>query len=721
MSEFTLSKIEITGFRGFTTRQEIAFGKPLTLLYGENRKGKSSIINAIEWCLFGPEVAAIKYGEIRERDAWEVKNLNASVCHVQCEFQAPDGKTLTVKRTYKTPRTSDLSYEIKGGEKSTDEKRLHALLRISSTDFVSSVHLHPEIVRSLIVARPKDRKEAIDRLLGLSEPRDMADTFASEKPSGWGAELDQSLAVLDAKLTTALGEKQKTIVDESATLASKGVKPQDLTAEGARTFAAKVRDDLHQFAKSYELAAPTIVAPSDFDGVQQFLAQLPTAIQKLRSENPILADQGKHRVQKSKLEGLRSSYISQQKVSGDAEVALTTYPEKRSIDQIKEEISTIKIDAEKNAAEMREVARNATVLDKALAFFQNRAAGDQLTCPLCGETTRTVEEWRRHIQKEIQAKNLAPLQAQTQELANKIEVLEKAKDEKVALQKKADGEKLKLLAIIKEIESVIARTISQTDDPAAILNTEIKSLDEALLSMQGQVATINSSLEGFQQALLDLDRFQRIGKAQQEMATIEAINENDSYKELKMLRKEAEQYAEDVELLIDGLKNAVNAAAQQRLTAVQKSISNTFTGLTNRPDYPSLRVSPAGDGYVIELTNAKSDVIKAVPILNHADINCAALSIFLALAGSAQISHRLGIVILDDPSQSLDKVCKKNLCTVLATLCDSRQVIVATADEELKNAVTDIPKNKVFHRVKEWTPTGGPILETEATSAAHAV
>jgi DNA repair protein SbcC/Rad50 len=721
MSEFTLSKIEISGFRGFTTQQEIAFGKPLILLYSDNRKGKSSIINAIEWCLFGPEVAAIKYGDIRERDTWEVKNLNSSSCHVQCKFQTADGKTLTAKRTYKSPKTSDLSYEIKGGEKSTDEKKLHALLRISPTDFVSSVHLHPEIVRSLIIAKPKDRKEAIDRLLGLSEPRDMVDAFASEKPGGWGAELDQSLEILDAKLTTALTEKQKIISDESAALASKGVKPQDLTAEGAQTFAARVRDDLEQFAKTFQLAAPTIATPSDFDGVQQFLVQLPTAIQKLRSENPILADQGKHRVQKSKLEGLRSSYISQQKVSGDADVALTTYPEKRTVDQINQEVLNMKVEAEKTAAEMREVARNATVLNNALTFFQDRAVGDQLSCPLCGESTRTVEEWRSHIQKEIEAKNLAPLQARTQELTKKIAALEKAKDDKVALQKKDDGEKVKILAIVKEIELAIGRTISQTDDPVGILNAEINTLSEALLTMQGQVEGINSSLERFQQAHLDLDRFQRIGKTQREMVKIEAINENDAYKQLKALRKEAEQYAEDVELLIDGLKNAVNAAARQRLTAVQKSISDTFTKLTNRPDYPGLRVSPVGDGYVIELTNSKLDVIKAVSILNHADINCAALSIFLALAGSAQISHRLGIVILDDPSQSLDKVCKKNLCTVLTGVCDSRQVIVATADEELRSAVSGIPKNKVSYTVKEWTPKGGPILEVEATSAAHAV
>jgi exonuclease SbcC len=720
MSEFTLSKIEISGFRGFTTKHEIAFGKPLTLIYSENRKGKSSIINSIEWCLFGPEVAAIKYGDIRERDAWEVKNLNFPTCHVQCEFQTSDGKILTVRRTYKTARTSDLSYEIKGGEKSTDEKKLHALLRISPTDFVSSVHLHPEIVRSLIVARPKDRKEAIDRLLGLSELRDMVEAFASEKPSGWTAALDQTKTVLDEKLTTALTEKKKILDTESAELMLKGIKQSDMTADGARAYAAKVRDDLQVFANQYHLTTPSISAPTDFAGVQQFRAQLPTAIQKLRGEHPILADQGKHRVQKSKLEGLRSSYISQQKVTADEKLALDTYPDQRSVEQLNGELSVLKADLDKIDAEMNQVAKNATVLDDALAFFQNRAVGEQLTCPLCGETTRTVEEWRRHIQKEIEIKNLAPLQAQKQELAKRRATLEKARDDKVALQKKVSDEGVKLLASVTEIENAVARTISQTDDAVAILDTEIRSLDQALLSMQGQVEVINSSFDAFQQSLLDLDRFQRIGKAQQEMTRIEAISENDAYKQLKTLRTEAEQYAEDVELLIEGLKIAVTTEAQQRLVAVQKSISDTFTKLTNRPDFPGLKVSASGDGYIIELTN-KSAVTKAVPILNHADINCAALSIFLALAGSAQISHRLGIVILDDPSQSLDNTCKQNLCSVLAQLCDSRQVIVATADGELRSEIMDMHKKKVSYTISGWTPSGGPVIEAESTSAVHAV
>lgn len=500
-----------------------------------------------------------------------------------------------------------------------------------------------------------------------------------------------------------------------------GIKQQDLTAEGAKRYAASVCDDVHQFANTYHLTQPSIVAPADFVSVQKFRAQLQSAVQKLRGEHPVLADQGKCRTQKSTLEGLRSSHTNQQKATGDADFALATCSEKRKIDEINEEIASINAMIEKIDTEMREIARNATVLDEALTFFENRAIDERLACPLCGEVTRTVEEWRGHIQEEIEAKNLAPLRASKQDLTQKRAALEKARDEKAALQKKAADEKSKLATGITEIEKVILRKVLQTDDPIAILNGEIKLVNDSLLSMQGEVEKINSSFDTFQQAVLDLDRFQRIGKAQQEMVRIEGISENSSYKQLKILRTETEQYAEDVELLIDGLKGAVTAEAQKRLTAVQKSISDIFRKLTNRPDYPGLKVSAAGDGYIIELTSDKYGATKAIPILNHADINCAALSIFLALAGSAQISHRLGIIVLDDPSQSLDKGCKENLCTVLRGLCDSRQLIVATADEELKDAVKNIPKNKVSYRLKEWTPTGGPILEIDASSTTHAV
>lgn len=721
MPIFTLKKIGILGFRGFTKLQEIAFGTPLTLIHGRNRQGKSSILNAIEWCLFGPEVAAMKYGDIRERDAWEVKNASSPACYVECVFQSGDGKTVTVKRTYKTSRTSELAYRIDNGPTSTEEKQLHALFRISAADFLSSVHLHPEVIRSLIVAKPKDRKEAIDRLLGLSELRDTLNAVAAEKPSQWTAALEQSLQVLDATLTTALSEKKRTIDTESSALLSKGIPQSALTAVGAQEYANKVLGDLKEFASAYHLAAPSIGGPAAFGGVQKFATDLPSAIHKLRNEHPVLADQGHFLIQRSTLEGLKVGYLLQQTATADAERALENCPDKRTTNQLDEAITRAKVEVATTDAEMREVSKNATILDSTLLFFENRMAGEQMTCPLCGQTSRTVQEWRAHIQHEIDAKNLTPLKAKKQDFANQVGALEKQKEEKALLHKKLSAEKLKLSASVAGIEKAIGRSVLPSDDPSAILDAEIKHLNDAIAGLQQQVSDINSRFDEFQRAVLDLDRFQRIGKAQQEMTKIEAIHEDDAYKQLKLIRKECEQYVEDVELLVEGLKNTVTVEAEKRLAGVQTAISSTFTNLTNRADFPGLKVSAVGDGYAIELVNASGTTRPALPVLNHADLNCAALSIFLALASSTQISHELGIVILDDSSQSLDTACKKSLCSVLSLLCEARQVIVATADDDFRNEVMQMTKAKISCVVKDWTPTGGPTIEFDGLAAIHAV
>ena len=48
--------LEIENFRGFRGDCSLDFGQDLTLLMGECKAGKSSILTAIEWCLLGTMV-----------------------------------------------------------------------------------------------------------------------------------------------------------------------------------------------------------------------------------------------------------------------------------------------------------------------------------------------------------------------------------------------------------------------------------------------------------------------------------------------------------------------------------------------------------------------------------------------------------------------------------------------------------------------------------------
>src|SRR5437867_10454229 len=50
---FKISHVAAEGFKGFTTRQEITLNGRHLFLLGENGRGKSSIVEAIRWGLFG--------------------------------------------------------------------------------------------------------------------------------------------------------------------------------------------------------------------------------------------------------------------------------------------------------------------------------------------------------------------------------------------------------------------------------------------------------------------------------------------------------------------------------------------------------------------------------------------------------------------------------------------------------------------------------------------
>jgi len=48
-----IKKLTIAGFRGFNDEQELIIDNKLTIVYGPNSYGKTSISEALEWLLFG--------------------------------------------------------------------------------------------------------------------------------------------------------------------------------------------------------------------------------------------------------------------------------------------------------------------------------------------------------------------------------------------------------------------------------------------------------------------------------------------------------------------------------------------------------------------------------------------------------------------------------------------------------------------------------------------
>ena len=89
---FTPVRLQIEGFRGFRERQEFAFDHPVIQLIGDNRSGKSSALNALEWCLFGDGCTGGNTG-IRERiSRCDAEQKGAQKACRQKRKREPDGQ-----------------------------------------------------------------------------------------------------------------------------------------------------------------------------------------------------------------------------------------------------------------------------------------------------------------------------------------------------------------------------------------------------------------------------------------------------------------------------------------------------------------------------------------------------------------------------------------------------------------------------------------------------
>ena len=88
-STFRIESVSVEGFKAFTKQQIFHFGGRHVFLFGPNGLGKTSIVEAIRWCLFG---LASRQGDI-------IKNqFYAGSCIVQITLAGPNGSWIMQRR-----------------------------------------------------------------------------------------------------------------------------------------------------------------------------------------------------------------------------------------------------------------------------------------------------------------------------------------------------------------------------------------------------------------------------------------------------------------------------------------------------------------------------------------------------------------------------------------------------------------------------------------------
>jgi DNA repair protein SbcC/Rad50 len=166
-------RLNLSNFLAYRSPNPIVFdGIHLACLIGENGAGKSSLLDAITWAI---------WGKSRSRHDNDLIHMGANRMVVELDFEH-EGQTYRITRSRERRGSSgvgqlrldiyddnDQLVEINEPNKNATQARINSLLRLDYDTFVNSAFLKQGEANAFTVKRPAERKQVLSNILGLSD------------------------------------------------------------------------------------------------------------------------------------------------------------------------------------------------------------------------------------------------------------------------------------------------------------------------------------------------------------------------------------------------------------------------------------------------------------------------------------------------------------------------------------------------------------------------
>jgi DNA repair protein SbcC/Rad50 len=190
---------------------EVDFSDGLTGIVGSNGAGKSTIVEAIAWALYGNRASAIKRDFIRNARAGESDSVEARLTlslgkQELIIYRAMKGKGLLAEAFLMLD-----GRRIASGSKEVDG-RLEEILKISYQDFMKTFYARQKDLDNLLKEGGMGKREYLLKLLGLEDIKENAilqiktDQKALEEKKSWLAGALAEMGDVEARLKEASGQ-----------------------------------------------------------------------------------------------------------------------------------------------------------------------------------------------------------------------------------------------------------------------------------------------------------------------------------------------------------------------------------------------------------------------------------------------------------------------------------------------------------------------------------
>ena len=691
---FFIQSVAIEGFKGFTTRQVIDFGGRHGFLLGQNGNGKSSIIEAIRWGLFG---------STRRRNEIVANRDYTGRCRVEIAL-VRDGKLLNFRRLLLQGASggSDPTLTDENG----NELSIQAIMpQLDSVDTGEGMHIIFAPQSTPLRRQPEDLspfERTVFNHLGLSHPAALLDHI-------------ERLMLTQERLETKLGEdltSARTVFEGQVDLLEKqraGVRSAPPWDTPRAPSVADSENKARQFITDI-----TGKAPDDSLTGLSLEALLDSAEDDLMGSRD--QDQGALEEDASTLAGRIEALHRFQDIRGNIEERQTELQQaQHQWDEMMrcKTLLQLRQDLDEARAAAEAIAIKSRVITDAVSLL-TREQGESVPCPVCDMT---------HIRDDFQAKlqsvggmlsgsdlsELTLLEEQvqsaerlTQEIENiQTEIETLGQNSKSAFANVDDKDKNHIgngstasdvagnIALLVEREVLIGQ---QIEDKQAWFEAKWAQLSK--LKDEGRYHNIQNRLADLQIAG---NRFDRVKTAYDDLVV----------------------FGESVRTIHGGVKECLNERLEEEMPNLSERLSEVFVGLTHHSWWDRLTIAKGGLPK-LELRVASSGDPSGnehpVGVLNGQSESALALVPYFAFSQVEGTPTEVYLVLLDDPTRAFDEEHTGILVERLADLGRNVQLVVAS--HETARFRDLLPKHfdvgsYVTVEPTEWTYHDGPKLVVE--------
>lgn len=688
MKAITIERMTLTNFRGVKS-MSVNLGERLTEISGANATGKSTLLNAYLWCLWGVDQEGRKDFNLKPHDR-EGNSANKVDVSVELTLRGVGAKPVTLRRTFRENwvKPSGETEEVYKGNTTIYEiddvptkmseynSYIAAILPEGTPDGLMQLLSTPDGITSM--DWKAFRKLLLDTTGGVDETELIASREEYEELMKEVGDLPLERAetqwkATKSKLTKELKEYQPRIDQTSA------MKPAERDWAEIEGRIAELDKDLGTYSEQVNKATETTNAAYLEENLsRQRLTQIATDIARLEAERERAKNRTKIEAE-NKVEELKARSRNTLLREGDAKRALERA--EGDISDLRKRIET----EERRAEELREDWRKLKL---------EEYPADKTTCPTCGQPLPQDELSKRMLAFEAKKQaDLARISADGRAKNEEIELL-KRKLDSLIVEKEARHEALmEVSAEVEQARTEVERAqyeADETDTETPRDTAEADAITEKIQAIRDEEAEIKERLSA---KLAEKEEETNLAKVKQKQ--VAAMAERDELKRQLSDRETIKRYDDEIKRLEELAKkkgqemadverwlSLIQSYRMSYIRRLEESINDLFSGgITFRMyDFtldgnPVETCTPFVDGTPYQTTNAARRVNAGIQIAN-----------------AISRAHDISVPMWVDGAESVNRVETASGQQIILRVSDSPELMISTSEEPTPRTLETAPK-----------------------------